>query len=57
MRGMTISYWAYEESIRRWKSNVDHLLAQKKGKNEWYLRYDVKVARVERVYSLATGKS
>ncbi|KAF7329288.1 hypothetical protein MKEN_00189700 [Mycena kentingensis (nom. inval.)] len=51
---VTISYWADEENIRAWKRNVDHLLAQKKGKTEWYLSYEVRVARVERAYSFKT---
>ncbi|CAK5279241.1 unnamed protein product [Mycena citricolor] len=49
--GITISYWKDEDAIRNWKSNLEHLLAQKLGKKTWYLRYDVRVARVERAYS------
>ncbi|KAF7295721.1 hypothetical protein MIND_01112700 [Mycena indigotica] len=49
--GITVSYWADEESIRAWKHNFEHLLAQKRGKTDWYLAYDVRVARVERAYS------
>ncbi|KAJ7118884.1 hypothetical protein C8R44DRAFT_982613 [Mycena epipterygia] len=49
--GITISYWKDESSIKQWKSNLDHLLAQKKGKNNWYLRYEVRVSKVEREYA------
>ncbi|KAJ7611664.1 hypothetical protein FB45DRAFT_313822 [Roridomyces roridus] len=48
--GITISYWKDEESIGAWKRNLEHLLAQQKGKNEWYLNYEVRVSRVEREY-------
>ncbi|KAJ7671009.1 hypothetical protein B0H17DRAFT_1085522 [Mycena rosella] len=48
--GITISYWKDESSIKAWKSNLDHLLAQKKGKNDWYTHYEVRVSRVERAY-------
>ncbi|KAJ7778699.1 hypothetical protein DFH07DRAFT_730783 [Mycena maculata] len=49
--GITISYWKDESSIKSWKGNLDHLLAQKKGKHSWYLHYDVRVAKVEREYT------
>ncbi|KAJ7090420.1 putative enzyme [Mycena belliarum] len=48
---ITVSYWKDESSIKAWKGNLDHLLAQKKGKNDWYLRYQVHVSRVERTYA------
>ncbi|KAJ6606296.1 hypothetical protein DFH09DRAFT_1119759 [Mycena vulgaris] len=49
--GITISYWKDEGSIKSWKANLDHLLAQKKGKNDWYLHYEIRVSRVERAYT------
>ncbi|KAJ6620343.1 hypothetical protein B0H10DRAFT_1792023 [Mycena sp. CBHHK59/15] len=49
--GITISYWKDEDSIKSWKANLEHLLAQKKGRNEWYLKYEVKVAKVDRAYT------
>ncbi|KAJ7494462.1 hypothetical protein B0H11DRAFT_1858316 [Mycena galericulata] len=49
--GITISYWKDESSIKAWKTNLNHLLAQKKGKNEWYMQYQVRVSKVEREYT------
>lgn len=49
--GITVSYWKDEESIKSWKGNLDHLLAQKKGKNNWYLHYEVRISKVEREYT------
>ncbi|KAJ7184462.1 hypothetical protein C8R46DRAFT_461013 [Mycena filopes] len=49
--GITISYWADENSIKSWKSNLEHLLAQKRGKDTWYLHYTISIAKVERTYS------
>ncbi|KAJ7348968.1 hypothetical protein DFH08DRAFT_863961 [Mycena albidolilacea] len=49
--GITVSYWKDESSIKAWKSNLEHLLAQKKGKSHWYLHYEVRVTKVERAYS------
>lgn len=49
--GITLSYWDNEESIAKWKANVEHLQAQKLGKARWYKRFITRVARVERDYS------
>jgi heme-degrading monooxygenase HmoA len=49
--GITVSYWKDVPSIRTWKAQVDHQTAQKKGKEEWYQAYAVRVAKVERAYA------
>ncbi len=48
--GITVSYWESLEAIRDWKSNLDHLFAQEKGKSTWYSYYKVRIAKVEREY-------
>ncbi|MGD2141480.1 MAG: antibiotic biosynthesis monooxygenase [Burkholderiales bacterium] len=48
--GISVSYWADEASIRAWKTNADHVLAQQRGKQHWYQCYRVRVCRVEREY-------
>jgi heme-degrading monooxygenase HmoA len=48
--GITVSYWSSPEAIAAWKQNVEHLMAQKKGREAWYSRYELRVARVERAY-------
>lgn len=48
--GITVSYWKDEESIRQWKADMDHRVAQAKGKSTWYSRYEVRIAKVERAY-------
>jgi len=50
--GVTISYWESLEAIRNWKRNEEHLVAQDKGKMEWYQQYVTRVCKVERAYSL-----
>jgi len=47
--GVTISYWRDEESIASWRRHVEHLEAQRKGREKWYARFETRVARVERV--------
>lgn len=48
--GITVSYWKDLESIKNWKNNLDHLQAQRMGKQKWYESYKVRIALVEREY-------
>ena len=50
-QGITVSYWKDLESIRNWKMNTVHLLAQKFGKEKWYENYKLRICKVEREYS------
>ncbi|QGG95587.1 antibiotic biosynthesis monooxygenase family protein [Actinomarinicola tropica] len=47
---ITVSYWASDEHARAWKAAAEHLVAQRRGREEWYRDYRVRVARVERDY-------
>lgn len=49
--GITISYWENLDSIRAWKKNLDHQVAQDLGQSQWYQKYTVKICRVEDAYS------
>ena len=49
--GITVSYWESLESIRKWKQNLDHLDAQRKGISKWYEKYTVRICLVEKEYS------
>lgn len=46
--GISVSYWDSREAIERWKADVEHREAQRRGRNDWYERYRVRVCRVER---------
>ncbi len=48
--GITVSYWQDEESILNWRNNLDHQIAQKKGRTHWYTHYKVRICKVERDY-------
>jgi heme-degrading monooxygenase HmoA len=50
--GITVSYWQNEASIRAWKNNAEHLIAQETGMHNWYEHYITRVAKVERAYAL-----
>lgn len=47
---ITISYWKDLESIHIWRQHSQHLVAQQKGKQEWYDWYQVRICKVERAY-------
>ena len=51
--GITVSYWRSLEDVHAWKANLDHLEAQRRGKENWYSRYTVRVTKVE--YNYAVG--
>lgn len=50
--GVTVSYWRDLDSIKQWKQNVEHLGAQKMGREQWYETFKVRIAKVERDYGL-----
>lgn len=48
--GITISYWENLEAIKNWKQQNDHIIAQQKGREDWYSWYHVRVCKIEREY-------
>lgn len=46
--GITVSYWDSLESIKNWKENSVHKVAQAKGKTDWYKSFSLRVCKVER---------
>lgn len=48
--GITVSYWADDESARAWKQVQEHEVAQQRGREVWYSDYQVRVATVSRAY-------
>jgi heme-degrading monooxygenase HmoA len=48
--GITVSYWQDLNSIKKWKDNSEHLVAQEKGRSIWYKNFKTRIAKVERDY-------
>jgi len=48
--GITVSYWESLEAIKNWKQHTDHLVAQQKGRQNWYSWYKVRICKVEHEY-------
>lgn len=54
--GITVSYWRDESSIAAWRIYAEHVVAQERGKREWYQHYELRIARVERSYNGPEGR-
>lgn len=48
--GITVSYWRDLESIKKWKDNAEHTIAQKRGREIWYKSFKTRIAKVELDY-------
>lgn len=48
--GITVSYWESIEAIKSFKQHTEHLIAQQKGRNQWYSWYNTRICKVEREY-------
>ena len=44
--GITVSYWRDRDSIRKWRINSEHFVAQQMGRKEFYEWYHVRVAEI-----------
>lgn len=55
--GITVSYWKDEEAAKAWKQVQEHLMAQRAGRESWYIEYSVHVATVTRAYSSDAGSA
>ncbi|WP_296312920.1 antibiotic biosynthesis monooxygenase family protein [Winogradskyella sp. UBA3174] len=52
--GITVSYWENLDAIKTWKAYTEHLLAQQKGRQQWYNWYSVRICKVEREYEFTS---
>ena len=48
--GITVSYWKDLDTIKKWKMNAEHIIAQETGKTVWYKNYKTRICLVERDY-------
>jgi heme-degrading monooxygenase HmoA len=55
--GITVSYWRDEAALLAWKRDTEHQKAQRGGREAWYERFEVRVAKVERAYAFAREAS
>jgi heme-degrading monooxygenase HmoA len=55
--GITVSYWRDDDAARAWKQVAEHADAQRRGREQWYSEYTVRVATVTRDYGHARLQS
>jgi len=56
-RGIAVSYWRDEAAVAAWKAEAEHLIAQEKGRRDWYREYDVRICRVIRQYGFSKPRA
>ena len=54
---IALSYWHDEESIRAWKLQAEHVIAQELGRERWYESYTVQICEIRRQYQFPPGVS
>jgi heme-degrading monooxygenase HmoA len=54
--GITVSYWSDLESIKNWKQQAEHTVAQEMGRNEFYTTYKVRICLVQKDYIFEQNK-
>ncbi|MGB5919614.1 antibiotic biosynthesis monooxygenase family protein [Arcobacter sp.] len=50
---LSLSFWEDEEAITIWRNLLEHRIAQKKGRNELFDDYRIRVSEVVRDYSMS----
>jgi heme-degrading monooxygenase HmoA len=48
--GITVSYWSSLEAIADWRDNLEHRVAQNRGRADWYAAFHLRICHVERDY-------
>lgn len=54
---LTIVWWRDAESLRRWREDPRHRVAQETGRRLWYESYDMEVAEVVRESRFRRGEA
>jgi len=49
---LSLSYFRDEESVKTWRNTIEHREAQKLGRNEYFLKYQIRITHVLRDYSM-----
>ena len=53
--GITISYWESLDAIENWKKNTLHKEAKKRGREQWYENFHLRICLVEKEYKFHRG--
>ncbi|MGE7884541.1 antibiotic biosynthesis monooxygenase family protein [Bacillus sp. NPDC094077] len=55
--GITISYWESLDAIENWKKNALHKEAKKRGREQWYENFHLRICLVEKEYKFQRKNS
>ncbi|WP_439019995.1 antibiotic biosynthesis monooxygenase family protein [Bacillus thuringiensis] len=53
--GITISYWESLDAIENWKQNALHKEAKKRGREQWYENFHLRICLVEKEFKSHRG--
>ncbi|MEW2293279.1 antibiotic biosynthesis monooxygenase [Streptomyces sp. NPDC006743] len=54
--GITVGYFRDADALTRWRGDEEHRAAQRRGRDEWYERYTLHVAKVERSHEFTRAQ-
>jgi heme-degrading monooxygenase HmoA len=54
--GITVGYFRDADALAAWRSDAEHRAAQRRGRDEWYERYTLHVAKVERSHGFVRAE-
>ncbi|AXH11753.1 antibiotic biosynthesis monooxygenase family protein [Halarcobacter bivalviorum] len=52
---LSLSFWEDENSLLNWKKNIDHMAAQKQGRESIFKDYKISIAKIERSYTMESS--
>ena len=52
---LSLSFWEDEESLLKWKANIEHMAAQKKGRDSIFEDYRIRIVEVKRDYTMQSS--
>ncbi|WP_437086281.1 antibiotic biosynthesis monooxygenase family protein [Streptomyces sp. enrichment culture] len=54
--GITVGYFRDADALTAWRTDAEHRAAQRRGRDEWYERYTLHVAKVERSHGFVRSR-
>lgn len=55
--GVTVGYFRDADALTRWRTDIEHRAAQRRGRAEWYESYTLHVAKVERSHGFTRAEA
>ncbi len=52
---LSLSFWEEEKHLLAWKKNLEHMSAQKEGRESIFKDYRIRIAEIKRDYTMETS--